>query len=159
MPTPSHPPSHPPTNHFHPQVAVTAADENANTTPRSITMFWCDARGAAANCPADAASFTSVSHPTQFNDVLVSPVAKALQTSFVEYELAVPVDPGRGVGRFWFAAFSAPGTGVVEDNGGVGYVLDDAVVFLPMMGGSAGAGDVVFDVVVGVCFFSSSARA
>ncbi|KAF8189020.1 heme peroxidase [Pholiota molesta] len=147
------------------RVAVTAADETANTTPRAITLYWCDARGPAAGCPSHIASFTTVAHPTPFNDVLVSPVTSALRTSFVEYELAVPVDPGRGVGRFWFEALGTAGegagaggegvvwdnggAGVVWDNGGAGYAVDDGVVFLQGMGGAGGVGSVVFDVVVG----------
>ncbi|KAF9477280.1 heme peroxidase [Pholiota conissans] len=132
------------------RAAVTAADQTSNQAVKSITMFWCDARGANAGCPGNTALSSSISHPTQFNDVLVSPVSKSLQTSFVEFELTVPIDATRGVGRFWFNSFSSPAARVIQDNGGAGYSLDDAVIFLPNLGAARGSGSVVFDVVVGV---------
>ncbi|KAF8180640.1 hypothetical protein BJ912DRAFT_929281 [Pholiota molesta] len=68
-----------------------AAAENANTTPRSITLYWCDAR-ARRGLPRlhrilhhDRAPDAVQRHP------FVSPVTHALRTSFVEYELAVPI--------------------------------------------------------------------
>jgi hypothetical protein len=40
---------------------------------------------------------------------------------------------------------------VLQDSDGAGYAVDDKAVFLLLNGGSAGAGAVAFDVIVGVC--------
>ncbi|KAF8189006.1 hypothetical protein BJ912DRAFT_1143203 [Pholiota molesta] len=109
--------SHTPTNISSLQVAVavTAADEIANTTPRSIAMYWCDARGPTPNFPSNTASFTSFLPPNA-----------------VQRRARLP--RGEGAADVLRRALSAPGAGVVQDNGGAG----------------AGAGAVVFDVVVGI---------
>lgn len=89
---PPHP--HTPTDFRYCQVSVTSADENVNTIARCMYCF--DARGSNFGCLGDTAWATIVSHLTQFNDVLVSPVTKTLQIGFVKYELAVAVEVRRG---------------------------------------------------------------
>lgn len=140
------------------QVAVTAALQSAGLTQTAIALFWCDSRGSAAGCPDNTASTTVVTHPAAFNDALVSPVAVALQTSFVSYEFVVPIDPGRGIQRFWFEVLNAQSAGGAggtrEDNGGAGYIVDDAIMFVDELGSAvqstAAGGGVTFNVIAGV---------
>lgn len=135
---------------------MTAATESAGLAPTAIAIFWCDARGASANCAGNDASTTVTTSPTSFNDVLVSPVAAALQTAFVAYEFVLPIDSARGIARFWFEVRTATGAATLQDNGGAGYILDDSLMFVDELGSAAAASDdgVTFNIVVGVRTFS-----
>lgn len=135
---------------------MTAATESAGLAPTAIAIFWCDARGASANCAGNDASTTVTTSPTSFNDVLVSPVAAALQTAFVAYEFVLPIDSARGIARFWFEVRTATGAATLQDNGGAGYILDDSLMFVDELGSAAAAssGGVTFNVIVGVRTFS-----
>ena len=139
---------------------MTAATESAGLAPTAIAIFWCDARGAFADCAGNDAGTTVTTSPTSFNDVLVSPVAAALQTAFVAYQFVLPIDPTRGIARFWFEVRTATGSATLQDNGGAGYILDDSLMFVDELGSAAAAsnGGVTFNVVVGVSTCSLCTR-
>lgn len=96
---------------------------------------------------------STTTSPTQFNDVLVSPVGQAQGISFVEYGFVLPITITRGVSSFWFE-IATDGVVTRQDNGGEGYSVQDGLIFVPQMGTASapggGSAPVTFDVVLGV---------
>ncbi|KAF5322146.1 hypothetical protein D9619_001658 [Psilocybe cf. subviscida] len=115
---------------------------------RTVRLFWCDRRGANANC-ADGTANVAVAVagnglPT-FGVIIDggdsgppfatgSPVLRALNMTMTFYTVTVSVAFERSVGKFWFAINEdGSSNSTLQDNGGNGYIaVNDEIVYLPV---------------------------
>ncbi|KAF5322145.1 hypothetical protein D9619_001657 [Psilocybe cf. subviscida] len=123
-------------------------NDQTGSRKRTVRLFWCDRRGANANCadgtanvavtvagnglPSFGASIDGgVTAPTF---AVGSPVSQALNMTMTFYTVTVSVAFERSVGKFWFSITEegSPNS-TVQDNDGTGYVaVDDEIVYLPV---------------------------
>jgi hypothetical protein len=113
-------------------------------------VFWCDRRGANANCADGTANVATALVSSRFGDAAVptsgistptfstgSPVAERLSMAMTFYSVAFSVTFERSVGKFWFGINDDGSTNsTLQDNGGKGYIPDDdEIVYLPVGSG------------------------
>ncbi|KAJ7484730.1 L-ascorbate oxidase [Mycena latifolia] len=99
-----------------------------NTT--SVSMYWCDRYGDAANCKSGLKRFAAPGASATAS----SPISQAMGVTLKKYQFVVPVDASQSVAKFWFVVDYGNGTTSVADNGGDDYVVDqDDVLWVPSM--------------------------
>jgi hypothetical protein len=99
-------------------------------------MFWCDARGSAANCTGtmNTARAAATFQPPS------SPVALQEGHYFNQYLFRVPISSTQSVGSFWFTVKDGASTNTYN-NGGALYKLEhDNVIFAPRLVDSSNTG-------------------
>ncbi|KAJ6571779.1 heme peroxidase [Mycena capillaripes] len=100
------------------------------TNNTSISMYWCDRYGDAANCKSGLKRFASPGGSTTVS----SPISDGLGVKLKKYQFVVPIDASQSIAKFWFVVDYGNGTTSVADNGGTDYVVaQDSVLWVPSM--------------------------
>ncbi|KAJ6631147.1 heme peroxidase [Mycena sp. CBHHK59/15] len=92
--------------------------ETSNSS--TVTMYWCDRYGDAANCKSGLKRLAAPGGSTTVS----SPVSTAMGVTLKKYQFVVPINAAQSVSKFWFMVDAGNGTTTVADNGGTGYVIE-----------------------------------
>lgn len=114
-----------------------------------MTLFWCDRRGANADCAGN--NTNSATGPSISFLGIQSPIANSLDTHFSTFEFRAPITDA-SVSKFWFEVADLNGGGtVVQDNGGNGFVVDqDTLIFAPALSTIQTGSTLTYKIVAGV---------
>ncbi|KAJ7755388.1 heme peroxidase [Mycena maculata] len=102
----------------------------ANSTTTTVTMYWCDRYGDAANCASGLKRFAA----SGASATVSSPTSQAMGVTLEKYKFVVPINANQSISKFWFEIDYGNGTTSTADNGGAYYVVDqDEVLWVPSM--------------------------
>ncbi|KDR70676.1 hypothetical protein GALMADRAFT_880845 [Galerina marginata CBS 339.88] len=108
--------------------------QNNTTIPpnRQVKLLWCDRQGDFKDC--NKITNVATSPPELISSAQLSPLSRSLKLKFPTYAFQVPLSANRSVSKFWFEVDEGDGSpATTYDNGGAGYLLDDALIFAPYL--------------------------
>ncbi|KAJ3576656.1 hypothetical protein NP233_g302 [Leucocoprinus birnbaumii] len=121
---------------FKSTLRLTQPNDAKLNTNRTVTMFWCDKYGSAANCAGSTKSSSYVN--VVQDDTNNSPMTWRMGIYFVHYQFVVPIQGSESISKFWFEVDEHNGTSITAyNNGGSDYpVVQDQILFVPTLSSS-----------------------